>query len=362
LKQKQHTKINYECCKWHTCYAQLKEEFGGAHQSGSKRFIKVQIKNDELSCVATVDTAGSWEEDFVKVEQYLDPKEPCVILFRHDDKNANGFRWLMLCYVPDVSKVKEKMTYASSRAHLKQALGGGYFMHEIFGTVKADFTIAGYEAWVKMKMSSAPLTEAEEAMQAEVAQSSNEASSMAGGSSSMVHGVSFAADDSAKEAVSALCSQAPDVNYIRLSIDMTKELITLYEKACIGLGDIAAHVPLDVPAFHFYRWDHTYEGAELHSIFYVYSCPDGSGKTKSAPVKMRMLYSSSKQGAESLIEACNTKVAVKLEVNEGTELTEEFLTNTLHPPPVAKKQTFSKPSAPGKGPRRLTKTTTTTNT
>ena len=74
--------------------------------------------------------------DMAHVVDYLDAKEPCYILFRQDEKNANGFCWLLCCYVPDASKVKDKMTYASSRSNLKQTLGGGFFSHEVFGTVK----------------------------------------------------------------------------------------------------------------------------------------------------------------------------------------------------------------------------------
>ncbi|KAH3759439.1 actin-binding protein, cofilin/tropomyosin family protein [Pelomyxa schiedti] len=338
---------------------QLRHAFGEAHASGAKRLIKVLIKNDELIDVDSMAPVGAFEEDFVRVEDFLDAKDPCVILFRHDEKNENGYRWLMLCYVPDVSKVKDKMTYASSRGHLKQGLGGGLFMHEIFGTVKSDFSFNGYEAYVRMKLSAAPLTESEQAMHAEVAQSATEASMSGGANSSMVHGVSFKADPGAQSAVSELCSNSGDVNYVRLAIDMDKELIILVEKMNITLSDLPSRVPNDVPAFHFFRWDHTHEDTQFHSIIYVYSCPDGSGSTRSAPVKMRMLYSSSKQGAEALVESCGVKVSLKLEVNAGSELSDEVIANELHPPPVTKKATFTKPSAPGKGPRRLTKTTTT---
>ena len=43
----------------------------------------------------------------------------------------------------------------------------------------------------------------------------------------------------------------------------------------------------------------------------------------------------------------------QLEINEGSEISEELIATKLHPPPVEKKEAFSRPKAAGKGPRRL---------
>lgn len=52
------------------------------------------------------------------------------------------------------------------------------------------------------------------------------------------------------------------------------------------------------------------------SAVYVYSCPDGSGATHSAPVKMRMLYSSAKGAAADLTKAYGVDVALKVKSDE----------------------------------------------
>jgi len=40
-----------------------------------------------------------------------------------------------MSFVPDKAKVREKMTYASTKGSLKLSLGGGSFSQEYFGTV-----------------------------------------------------------------------------------------------------------------------------------------------------------------------------------------------------------------------------------
>jgi hypothetical protein len=70
----------------------------------------------------------------------------------------------------------------------------------------------------------------------------------------------------------------------------------------------------------------------------VYSCPDGSGNTKSAPVRQRMLYSSSKANIENVLTSIGGKADVKIEVNQGDEVTQDNIDNQLHPPKEVKKE------------------------
>jgi len=174
-----------------------------------------------------------------------------------------------------------------------------------------------------------------------------------GANTSIVRGVSFKPQDTAVAAVKELVSGRGPC-YIQLGIDEAREEISLVSKANLAISELGSQVPLDRPAFHLYRYDHTFEGKHLSSVAFVYSCPDGSGRTKSAPVKSRMVYSSCKSGVEAMVEAAGKKVDLKLEINSGDELTEEAIVHKLHPPPVAKKEAFAKPKTAGKGPRRLT--------
>lgn len=342
----------------------IKHTFGEANHDGNKRLIKIQIEGETMLIKATVDSASSsssWEDTLNTVPDYLDASDACYILYRTDEKSdIGGYQWIFMCYVPDKAKVRQKMLYASTRAELKLALGGGSFVHEIFGTVPSDFDKQGFQQYIAMKESAAPLTESEEAKELECAMSAAEAACLVGAggaSSTMVHGVAFQPQASAVDAVRELLNEGCADVYLQLGIDEAKEEVMLRERCGdVDLESISAKVPLDIPAFHLFRWDHEHEGKQLSSVIFVYSCPDGSGKTKSAPVKSRMLYSSCKSAIENMVaEASEGKraVDVKLEINDGIELTAEFIRNKVHPPPIVKKAAFSKPKPAGKGPKRL---------
>jgi len=112
-------------------------------------------------------------------------------------------------------------------------------------------------------------------------------------------------------------------------------------------------ISADQPRFHFFAYSHDFEGSQTVSIVFVYSCPDGSKGTKSAPVKMRMLYSSSKANVGEILSSVGGKIDGKLEVNTSEDITEEVVLNLLHPPKEEKKSSFSKPTRAGKGARKL---------
>jgi twinfilin-like protein len=63
-----------------------------------------------------------------------------------------GNEWILLFYVPDIVKVKEKMVYAASLSTLKNTLGSYYFVHEIRGSVPDDVNRTGYKASCKQAL------------------------------------------------------------------------------------------------------------------------------------------------------------------------------------------------------------------
>jgi len=331
--------------------------FSEANHDSQSRILKVQIKDDQLVVVEKVGSEGKpWEEELEKVPPLCEPADACYILYRTDVECDGGYQWALFCYVPDRCKVRQKMLYASTRAELKLSLGSGNFAYDLFGTVPDDFSQKGFDAFVTMQKSDAPLTESEEARLAEIMQVSDEVG--AGSSNSViVHGVSFAPHDEAKAAIARVLNPSESENYAQLGLDESTEQIVLRKTSTLALADIQSVIPNDIPAFHVIRYSHDHEGTHFDSVIFVYSCPDGSGNTKSAPVKSRMIYSSSKQGIEALMEEAGHKPDLKLEINDGeVDISEEIIVNKIHPPPVVKKTSFAKPKAGGRGPRRLVRT------
>lgn len=326
----------------------LSDTFGEALTSEKTRFVKVQISNDELIPTGTLPLGSDYEADLDLIPSHLDEKDPCYILFRLDSRSPQGWEWVLMCYVPDKSKVRDKMTYASTRSNLRKQLGSSNFVYEIFGTVAGDFNREGYKAFVTMQKSETPLTWTER----QSIQEKEQGVYVGGASTAYVHGVAFPVATDVVEALQSL--QNDGSNYVQVAIDVEKEQIILDRALNLeSIDDLGGQVPLGEPRFHFFRYDHEFDGEDLKSVIMVYSCPDGSGSTKSAPVKMRMLYSSSKANVESIFTSTNGKIATKMEVNQGSEVTGDSINALLHPQKEEEKKAFAKPKGPSKGGKRL---------
>jgi len=329
----------------------LKNSFGNAVSAKNKRLFKAVIENEQVIEVSNLPITGStWDQDIEQVPKMLDKTAACYILFRLDSEGPSGYHWLLMCYVNDLAKVKDKMLYAATRANVKQQLGLNFFFDDIFGTVPNDFSKKGYDLHVSSKKMDAPLTEQEQIKQAE--KSSWEIYS--GGQSAYVHGVAFPVDNAAIDAIKKLASGS--VNYVQIAIDIEKEKIILdHTSSLANFAALGNQISLEEPRFHFYGYQHDYEGQQVTSYIFVYSCPDGSKNTKSAPVKMRMLYSSSKANVCNLMSTSSTNIGAKFEINAADDVTEEAVFEQLHPKAAEKAKTFSKPSRPGKGGARITR-------
>jgi len=320
---------------------QLRAAFGDARADKNKRIIKVQISNDELVQIADEDTQGTWEEDFKLIPSHFQVDQPCYILYNLDES------WALFCYVPDKSKVKDKMLYASTRSNLKMQLGASYFSDEVFGTIPSDFSLSGYKHHVQSKKSEAPLTESEQIKKLEL----ESAPIYSGGQTTYVHGVAFPVDNQATNAISSFMNGSN--NYVQIAIDCEKERVVLDHTGNLDVDGLLNEIPTDQPRFHLFAWSHEFEGNQVTSNVYIYSSPDGSNGTKSAPVRMRMLYSSSKANVEEITKSVGGKIDAKLEINTKEDISEEILMNLIHPQKEEKKTAFSKPSRPGKGGRSL---------
>jgi len=302
------------------------------------RILQVQIVNEtSLELVKSVEPVKDWEKDFDLVPSVLNEREACYVLFRTDERNPqNVALWYVLCYVPDKCKVRDKMVYASTRSNLKSGLGANNIVEEIFGTSGADFNCAGFAAWKKHQSAGVPLTELEIQKNEELEQGLFKGG--AGTSTAYVHGVSFPVDDDVLEALDSFVQS--NINYVQVGIDPKNERIVLKHTGSYEINDVPSHFPTNEPRFHFYKWIHDYEGDHFESVVYCYSCP-------SSPVKLRMLYSTSKANLASVAESRGITTDLKLEITNGPEFNESDISSTLHPPKAEQKKTFAKPKPRG---------------
>eukprot|EP01129_Flabellula_baltica_P016511 TRINITY_DN882_c0_g1_i1.p1 TRINITY_DN882_c0_g1~~TRINITY_DN882_c0_g1_i1.p1 ORF type:complete len:326 (+),score=89.91 TRINITY_DN882_c0_g1_i1:455-1432(+) len=314
------------------------------------RFYKVEILNElNMESTATLPVQGTLEEDLDRAVELLEENIPTYLLVRTDETSNRGtYRYLLCCYVPDRANVRGKMLYASSLTSLRTSLGSDNFSDEIFGTEIEDFTSAGYEAHLAHKNADNPLTEEEQLKKEEGVHGVF----VGGGGTSVayVHGVQFPIT---QDAVAALDNFAAEsVNYVQLSIDVDQEEIQLNESGNQDVSNLVSLVPNNEPRYHLYRWNHTHDGTDYSTVIYCFSCPDGSEGTLAAPIKMRMLYASSKANVQSLLDERSLEVAIKLEISQPNEFSEEEFIRILHPAPVEVAK-VKKPSRGGRGGRRL---------
>lgn len=316
-------------------------------KDGKIRAFKVMIKDEELVLDGNYERKCTWQDDYDKfVLPLIEHEQPCYIFFRLDSQNEAGYEWVLICWSPDNSPVRQKMLYASTKATLKKEFGGGQIKDELFGTLKEDINLRGYKKHVESEVAPQPLSSSEEVM---LQIKKDEATSIDIKQQTM-QGVAFPVSD---DVINALCDMKDDrINYLQMSIDMEKEEINLENRLSIEVQKLKENIPSDHARYHLFCHPHYYEGDEFKSIVFIYSVPGYN-----CSVKERMLYSSCKAPLLNVIEnKIGIELAKKIEVDDAEELTEDFLIDEIHPKQNIYKPKFSKPKGPlNRGARRLVK-------
>lgn len=328
---------------------QLRNFFGKC-RSGDVRVIKVSIRDEELALDEYREQIGNWEEDYEHlVLPLLEDAQPCFVLYRLDTQDESGYKWLYISWSPDNSPVREKMLYASTKATLKKEFGGGQISDEIFGTVTDDISLSGFKKHKDSKGQAAPLSFAEEELQM-IRKKESGVDIGVDTKYQTVQGVAFPISE---PAIAALFDMRDmKINYVQLSIDLTKEQINLEGTPSTDILELPRRILKDHARYHLFRFPHTHEGDYQESIFFIYSMPGYN-----VSIKERMLYSSCKSPLVDVVEnKIGVPVAKRIEISEGRDLTKEFLHNELHPPVNIHRMKFDKPKGPpNRGARRITK-------
>nr|XP_060621836.1 twinfilin-2 [Anolis sagrei ordinatus] len=329
---------------------ELKDFFAKA-RNGSIRLIKIVIKDEQLVLGAYKELSRRWDKDYDSfVLPLLDELEPCYILYRLDTQNAQGYEWLFISWSPDNSPVRLKMLYAATRATVKKEFGGGHVKDELFGTVKEDVSLSGYQKHVSSCSAPAPLTAAEQELQ-QIRINEVKTEISVESKHQTLQGLAFPLQPEAQQAIQLL--KQKKINYIQLKLDLERETIELVHTNATEIAELPKRIPQDSARYHFFLYKHSHEGDYLESVVFIYSMPGYK-----CSIKERMLYSSCKSRLLDTVEQdfC-LEIAKKIEIDDGAELTAEFLYDEVHPKQHAFKQAFAKPKGPvGKrGQKRLIK-------
>ncbi|XP_017772651.1 PREDICTED: twinfilin [Nicrophorus vespilloides] len=319
-------------------------------RNGKIRLLKVIIDNEQLSLGNCKPLDGSWDKDFDRfLTPVIEENNPCYILYRLDSKNSMGHDWILISWCPDTAPIRQKMLYASTKATLKQEFGTSLIKDEIHGTVLSDVTFNGYMKHLQTGGAPAPLTSREEEL-LEIKKSEINTDVHIDTKHQTLGGVLFPISDEAKNAIKQMSLGVYD--YLQLKIDISEEKVHLVTAENLKLDEMISKVPSESARYHLFNFKHTHERDFLESIVFIYSMPGYN-----CSIKERMLYSSCKGPLTDTIISWGVNIAKKLEIDDPTELSEQYLYEELHPIKNLQKPKFSKPKGPpSRGPKRLTKT------
>ncbi|XP_026482470.1 twinfilin-like [Ctenocephalides felis] len=326
----------------------LKKIFGKS-KDGKIRAIKISIENEELNLSAHKEVKSSFQKDYEKmVMPMIEEDVPCYILFRLDTKNTLGYDWLLISWTPDSASVRFKMLYASTKATLKNEFGTAHIKDELHATTMDEVTYKGYTKHIEAMVAPAPLTMREEELK-EIRQTETHVDISTNTRQQTLSGVAFPITESAMQGIKDMARDS--YNYLQFKIEFAEEKIHLVKAANIDLNNLKNEVPEDSARYHLYNFKHTHEGDYTESIVFIYSMPGYN-----CSIKERMLYSSCKAPFLETIQSLNLPITKKLEIDSGSELTEEFLQDELHPKKNLHRPLFAKPKGPpNRGAKRLTK-------
>ncbi|KAI9340648.1 hypothetical protein DFJ73DRAFT_552432 [Zopfochytrium polystomum] len=323
----------------------------------SLRAIKVTIGDEELAAAASATAVGSWEQDYQSIQDWFDERNPCYVIFRLDSRLPTGdYGFLLILYVPDVAKVREKMLYAATRVTLTKELGDSKFVDVFHASSKDEVKLDGYRKHITHKDADGPLTERE--MEHQRVRLTETGADIGTTTRKMFAAstIGLPVSEAAENALAALKENR--ANTVVVFVDPAKEQIDLHQPESTAAADeLGQLIPSGEPFFVLYNFEYA-PGESLVVFFYI--CPSAS------KVKTRMMFSSSKAAFIQYLEGTiGLAIAKKIELDSAGEISESYLKDYLQigggaaaaggSPAAATAARFSKPMKAGRGAQRLTK-------
>lgn len=334
-----------------TCSNDLQAALAHAKEHG-QRVLQIFIQNEKLELGEAHDSQSTWEDDYdLLVLPLLQQTRASYILYRLDEKVGNSYMWIFIHYTPDKAPVREKMLYASTKSTMKTEFGSGLIKDEMFGNIPDDVSLDGYRKHLASKAAPGPLSFKEAEIKLVNEMEGSRANISVDSKHETMKSVGFPVDREAVDALKRLKDE--QVNYVQLVLDIKAEVVNLAMSEPTSVAELPSRIPTESARYHLFRFNHSYEGDSFRSVVFIYSMPGYK-----CPIKERMLYSSCKSSVLDVIESeIGIEIARKLELDNGEELSEDFLLDEIHPKKNLHKPAFAKPKGPqGKrGPRRMIK-------
>lgn len=325
---------------------ELKEAFLAA-QDGSQRYLVVRIEAEVLKLSTAHAATDDEEADFATILKNVAEHEPSLVLFHRTLADDDGRRaWSLISFVPDTSKVRQKMLYASSKKDLISKLGASLFEEDDFYVSEpADLT---HENFLE---SGRKLTDAErqelleasdtyvayEDMAVGVEETIPEDAAVSAATSSS-GGVPFKFEADVEEAIKAFA--AGDRQVVEIKVHPKKEICQLGSLAAnTSQSELEASISAEEPRFFLVNY-----GQKV----FVYCCPEKSR------VRSRMIYSTCRATVLDHAKELGAKFDKSTEMRDPEDLADCLQVAALPEATQAVKQ-VTKAKRQTRGKRRLNK-------
>jgi twinfilin-like protein len=264
--------------------SEISNAFVAAQESSSNvRALKIKIVDEDLLLESTITKQGDAPTDFDSLlAPALSERDASLICFCVTDGavGSGGKKWMLLAWVPDGCRVRDKMLYSSSREDLKRNLGRGYFSGEYSANEKVDVSWAAYQAFCSKDIdTNTLLTDTERLVIEENAMAHTESSAT---KSTAMGVVPFTLGAGVADAFRSFVNKS--VNWLEISVK--DEVIMLHGSKSVTMNDnLTSYVSNNDARFLIVRLPN-HEGKDI--TFMIFSCPEN------IPIKSKMIMSTGK--------------------------------------------------------------------
>ena len=281
-----------------------------SYGEGAVRWLRVEIDGETMKLVDTVTVSSdSAAEDMSKLAADVDTKGAGVaayIVYCTDSNLTTSKPWILIAYVPETSKRRAKMLYASGREDLKKrALGHTYFKGE------ATRALPKTCQWtVCATLSKLPRRIFRTLKRKLLARKEKSSIHPGGEKVSVIAGVPLSCTQNLQTRLGSFAAAEANACLEVSVLDTETFELEKEHAASSGASSLASVVDESQPRFFVIKVD---GGAH-----FLYFCPDG------CKVKRRMLYSTAKAALISHLENAGVEIKKKAEVRDATELADAF--------------------------------------
>lgn len=335
---------------------ELKTAFTAAQDDLGLRWVQVGIDEEVVQQTGTGAVVGAAGADFDALAATVDPAAAAFYLFCLDDEGAaqSSRRWLLVSWVPDLCKVRDKMLFSSSREDLKRTLGAGYFVGEYYANEAPDLNWATYQR--TLDVTEAPLSEREKILKEELVLERDTSLK-----SNAMGVIPFALTGEAQTAVEQFVVGVDGLNVLELRLGGSEEVDVASSHAldAEGMAHVGGVISADEPRFVVVRMGKTAEQVSgeagglfkpTTTTFFVYSCPDV------AALRLKMTYSTAKATVIGAATALGLAFDKMVEVADAADLdaalAAEMNQGAAEPTALQHAATTQKPKRPGRGRAR----------